>query len=260
MKIVAIIPARMESTRFPGKPLEKILGMEMIGHCILRTKMCNHLLDTYVATCNQEIADYIESIGCKVVMTKSSHQRATDRTAEAMLKIEEDLGFSLDVVVMVQGDEPMVTPEMITLSLQPFSKDSSVNVVNLMSKLITIEEFEDPNEVKVVVDKNNDAIYFSREPIPSRKKWFNDILMLKQVCVIPFKRDYLIKFNNMVETELEKVESVDMLRIIENGEKVKMVYSNTPSYSVDTQQDLDNVEKIMRKDALMQTYLHIKRA
>jgi len=254
MKAVAIIPARMESSRFPGKPLAEIHGVPMIGHCYFRTRMCDDLLDTYVATCNQEIVDYVESINGKSVMTATTHERATDRTAEAMEKIEKELGTEIDVVVMVQGDEPMVTPEMISLALQPFKDDPEVNVVNLMSEMDTVEEFEDPNEVKVVVDKLDNAIYFSREPIPSRKKGVDKVRMLKQVCIIPFKRDYLLKFNNMEETELERVESVDMMRIIENGEKVKMVYSDTPSFSVDNQVDLENVEQRMAGDKLCAAY------
>ena len=255
MKIIAIIPARMRSTRFPGKPLAKIHGMEMIGHCYLRTSMCENLLDTYVATCDKEIAEYIESIGGKTVMTQKSHQRASDRTAEAMLKIEKATGVNLDIIVMVQGDEPMVTPEMITLSLKPFFEDKSVNVVNLMGEIESVEEFDDPNNVKVVVDKNSDAIYFSREPIPSAKKSETNVSMFKQICIIPFKRDYLLKFNSMEETELEKFESIDMLRLIENGNKVKMVKSPHPAFSVDTQKDLENVEYKMRDNLLMRNYL-----
>ncbi len=256
MKVVAIIPARMESSRFPGKPLAKIYGMAMIGHCYLRTKMCSDLLETYVATCNQDIFDYVESIGGKAIMTSKSHQRATDRTAEAMLKIEKELKTELDIVVMVQGDEPMVTPEMITLSLQPFIIDNSVNVVNLMGQIDSLEEFNDPNEVKVVVDKKGNAIYFSREAIPSIKKGVDKVNMLKQVCIIPFRRDYLLKFNNLKETELERIESIDMLRVIENGDKVRMVYSNESTYSVDTQADLDNVKNKLKDDRLIKVYLN----
>ena len=254
MKVIAIIPARMGSSRFPGKPLAKIHGVPMLGHCYFRTRMCNDLLETYVATCDQEIVDYVESIGGKAIMTSDSHERATDRTAEAMHKIEKELGEKVDVVVMVQGDEPMVTPEMISLSLNPFLEKQDINVVNLMAHMESVEEFEDPNEVKVVVDKKGDAIYFSREAIPSRKKGIADVPMLKQVCIIPFKRDYLLKFNSMEETELERIESVDMMRIIENGEKVKMIMSDDNSFSVDTQKDLDRVEIKMKNDLLMSKY------
>lgn len=255
MKAIAIIPARMESSRFPGKPMADIHGMPMIGHCYLRTSMCMDLIDTYVATCNQEIAEYIESIGGKAVMTSTSHERATDRTAEAMLKIERQLGYQVDIVVMVQGDEPMTTPAMITQALKPFFLDADVNVVNLMLDIESGSEFEDPNEVKVVVDKNSDALYFSREPIPSKRKGIINGPMLKQVCVIPFKREFLLKFNSMKETILEKIESVDMLRVLENGDKVRMIYSDTSSFSVDTEQDLANVVNKMAEDNLMKAYL-----
>lgn len=254
MNTIAIIPARMGSSRFPGKPMAKIHGIPMIGHCYLRTRMCKDVSDTYVATCDQEIYDYIEKIGGKAVMTSVSHERATDRTAEAMLAIEKTIGKVIDIVVMVQGDEPMVTPEMISQSLLPFSEDKSVNVVNLMSIMETVQEFEDPNEVKVVVDRKNHALYFSREPIPSRKKGVEKVPMLKQVCIIPFLRNYLLEFNDMKETELERIESVDMMRILENNGQVHMVLTDSKSFSVDTPEDLLNVEKQMKSDLLMQEY------
>ena len=254
MSVVAIIPARMNSSRFPGKPLEKIHGMPMIGHCLLRTQLCAELTDTYVATCDKEIYEYVHSVGGKAKMTSDSHDRASDRTAEAMTFIENENGEKVDIVVMVQGDEPMIQPSMIEESLAPFH-DSSVQVVNLMSKIESVEEFEDPNEVKVVVDKNSNAMYFSREPIPSRKKGVDDVPMLKQVCIIPFRRDYLLKFNSMNETNLEIIESVDMMRILENGEEVRMVMTDCTSFSVDTLDDLKRVEAAMKNDPLMNTYI-----
>ena len=188
-------------------------------------------------------------------MTSSMHERATDRTAEAMLIIEDQLGYKIDIVAMIQGDEPMTTPRMISQALYPFSKEDSINVVNLMSDIEFDVEFQDPNEVKVVIDKNSDAIYFSREPIPSKQKGETDGPMRKQVCVIPFRRDFLLKFNEMDETVLEKIESVDMLRVIENGYKVRMIYSEDASFSVDTKEDLDNVIIKMRDDLLMKSYI-----
>lgn len=254
MKAIAIIPARMGSSRFPGKPMAKIHGIPMIGHCYHRTKLCSDLADTYVATCDKEIHDYILSIGGKSIMTSDTHERATDRAAEAMLKIEKLVGEKIDIVVMVQGDEPMVIPEMISQSLEPFNNDDSINVVNLMAHMETVVEFEDPNEVKVVVDKNNNALYFSREAIPSRKKGFSNVPMLKQVCIIPFKRNYLLRFNEMNETELEKIESVDMMRVLENGDRVHMVMTEANSFSVDTEEDRLSVEEKMIGDTLMSNY------
>ena len=254
MKSVAIIPARMGSSRFPGKPMKKIHGIPMIGHCYLRTKMCKDLFDTYVATCDQEIFDYIKSINGKVIMTSTSHEMASDRAAEAMIKIEKEINSKVDIVVMVQGDEPMLTPQMISEALKPIMIDSSVNIVNLMANMKTTKEFEDPNEVKVLVDNLSNALYFSREPIPSKKKFSSEIPMLKQVCIIPFRREYLLKFNSMKRTNLEIIESIDMLRLLENGEKVRMVMTDSLSYSVDTPEDLINTQKAMENDPIMLLY------
>jgi len=254
MNSIAIIPARMGSSRFPGKPMEKIQGIPMIGHVYFRTKMSVSLNDTYVATCDNEIYEYIESIGGKAIMTADTHERCTDRTAEAMLKIEEMTTKMVDIVVMVQGDEPMVTPQMIEDAMIPLIDNPKNNVVNLMAKMDTVEEFQDPNEVKVVVDLNGNALYFSREPIPSMKKGVSVVPMYKQVCIIPFRRNYLLEFNKMPETPLERVESVDMMRILENGESVCMVETKTPSFSVDTPEDLKKVNTMMNNDSLINDY------
>ncbi len=254
VEIIGIIPARMASSRFPGKPMAKIMGIPMIGHVYHRTKRCKTLRQVYVATCDKEIADYIESTHGKAVMTAETHERASDRTAEAMLKIEREINKRIDIVVMVQGDEPMLHPEMIDNSVKPMLEDESIKTVNLMSTLQSKEEQEDPNEIKVVVDLNSFALYFSREPIPSRKKRAEEFPMYKQVCIIPFRRDFLITFNELAPTPLEIIESVDMLRILENGFKVKMVFSEYETYSVDTVEDLRKVENLMINDPLIKLY------
>lgn len=255
MNIVAIIPARMGSSRFPGKPLVKILGMPMVGHVYFRTKMSKTLNDVYIATCDEEIKQYAESIGAKCIMTKNTHERCSSRCAEAMLKIEEMTGKKVDIVVMVQGDEPTTFPEMIDVALEPMLKDPAINVVNLMAPIKTREEHNDPNCPKVVVDKDNFALYFSREPIPSWKKGAKEVKMLKQVCVIPFTRDFLLKFEELAPSHLEIVESIDMNRVLEHGYKVKMVLENFETYCVDTPQDKERVENFMQKDKLTAQYL-----
>ncbi len=243
----------MSSSRFPGKPMEDINGIPMIGHCYFRARLCKSLDQVYVATCDDIIFDYINSIGGKAIMTSKNHERASDRAAEALYKIEKSLQEKFDIVVMLQGDEPMVTPNMINKSLEPF-KDKNVEVVNLYSKITNTDEYEDPNEVKVVLDNYNDAIYFSREPIPSSKKGAKNFDIFKQVCVIPFRRKALMDFNNLEETPLEIIESVDMMRIIENGKKVRMVKIEEDSYSVDVKSDLDKVIKLMKTDTLVDSY------
>ena len=253
---IAIIPARMESSRFPGKPLAMIHGIPMVGHCYFRAKMSEVVSEVFIATCNEEIRSYAETIGAKCVMTSVRHERATDRIAEAMLKIEQGTQIKHDVIVLVQGDEPMLHPKMLDSSVKALLSDSEINVVNGYAKIGSRDEFEDPNEVKVVIDSDKNALYFSREPIPSTKKWQGPESMYKQVCVMPFRRDYLLKFNSLPQTKLEKIESVDMLRVLETGDKVKMVEFFHESHSVDTESDLSKVIKLMDGDSLMRTYIN----
>ena len=255
MNVVAVIPARMNSSRFPGKPMALIHGMPMIGHCYSRIRLCEDLNETYVATCDAEIYEYIKSIGGNVVMTADTHERASDRAAEAMLKIEDQTGKKIDILVMVQGDEPMDTPQMVSDALAPMLADEKINIVNLMSPILSEEEFNDPNTVKVVVDREGNALYFSREPIPSKVKWSGAVPMQKQVCIIPFRRDYLLDFNNTPEMPLERIESVDMLRILESGGSVRMVETDSPSIGVDTPAHLQRVSDLMTDDSLMWGYL-----
>jgi 3-deoxy-manno-octulosonate cytidylyltransferase (CMP-KDO synthetase) len=256
--IVAIIPARMASSRFPGKPMAPIHGIPMIGHVYLRTQMCKKLAGTYVATCDQEIFQYISDIGGKAIMTADTHERCSDRTAEALKTIERDSGKKVDIVVMVQGDEPMVYPEMIEAAVNPLIEDANVSVVNLMAPLKSVKEHEDPNEVKVVIDQKDFALYFSREPIPSRKKGVDKVPMFKQVCIMPFRRDALIQFSMLPPTPLEIIESVDMLRLLENGFSVKMVRTDKVTYSVDTPDDLQQVEVLMESDMLLNAYANVR--
>jgi 3-deoxy-manno-octulosonate cytidylyltransferase (CMP-KDO synthetase) len=245
----------MGSSRFPGKPLKDILGMPMLGHVYFRAKLSTSLQEVYIATCDQEVADYAASIGAKCIMTKDTHERASDRAAEAMLKIEQN-GSRSELVVMIQGDEPMITPEMIDMAVEPFRTDQNIQVLNLMAPILSEEEHQDPNCPKVVVDSNNFALYFSREPIPSAKKWNgkDPRAKWKQVCIIPFTRDFLLTFNELTPTPLEIVESIDMNRVLEHGFKVKMVPEEVETYPVDTPQDLERVKEKMANDPLRTLY------
>lgn len=247
----------MGSSRFPGKPLAKIAGVPMLGHVYHRSKMSSELDEVYIATCDQEIADYADSIGAKWIMTKDTHERASDRTAEAMQKIEEQTRKRVDIVVMIQGDEPMLTPEMIDMAVKPFGEDSSVEVVNLMAPIKTASEHRDPNCPKVVVDADNFALYFSREPIPSNKKHDGELPPAhKQVCIIPFVREALFRFNKLAPTPLEEIESIDMNRFLEHGYKVKMVLEDFETQCVDTPEDLLKVERLMEGDVLCGRYIN----
>jgi 3-deoxy-manno-octulosonate cytidylyltransferase (CMP-KDO synthetase) len=202
---------------------------------------------TAVATCDREIFDYIHSIGGKAVMTAGSYERASDRCAEALLKLESEVNTVYDIVVMVQGDEPMTHPDMIAEALRPMLANPSVKIVNLLGKIRDEAEFNDRNCIKVVCDLNYNAMYFSREPIPSNSK-FSGVPMGKQVCVIPFRRDFLLEYTRLVPTPLEIVESVDMLRALEHGTRIQMVSTKHVSFSVDTPEDLIRVEKLMMQE------------
>lgn len=253
MKILGIIPARMAATRFPGKPLKLINGIPMIGHCYFRTKLCDVFDEIYVATCDMDIFNYIESIGGNAIMTSDSHERATERTAEALIKIEKINNSKFDIVVMIQGDEPLVYPEMLNQIIQPFS-DNTISVSNLMVKLDNINDINSADTVKVVMDKNKNALYMSREAIPSSKNFKKNIIYFRQLGLIAFRRKLLLDFITFPPTKLEIIESVDMNRFLENNIQIHMVETIFEVDAVDTPKDLVRVEEKMKKDKLYELY------
>lgn len=255
--VVGIIPSRMQSTRFPGKALAKIHGMPMIGHVYHRSKLSRTLDGLYLAVSGKEIEEYADSIGAEYVRDKQkSYRGCSNAIADATLEIEDRIGKKADIVVMIQGDEPMIVPDMIDMAVRPLLEDRSIKVANLMAPVRSAEEHADPNCPKVVVDRNSFALYFSREPIPSVKKWKGgDIPRYKQVCVIPFDRDYLMEFAGRQPGVLEEIESIDMNRVLEYGEKVKMVFEEFETYSVDAPADLGRVAQKMENDPLFSKYL-----
>ena len=255
MRVIAVIPARMASTRFPGKPLANICGLPMLGHVFYRSKMSKLLNDVYFATCDKDIANYAASIGAKAIMTKDTHQRASDRCAEALLKIEVETGKTVDVLVMIQGDEPMLQPVMLDELIRPVIENSKIAVTNLMAKIDSLEEFNNSNVVKVVVDEENYALYFSREPIPSKKKYSGKLPMRKQLGFILFQRAALLDYTGMDPTPLEIIESVDMNRFLEHGKKIKMVETSCRTFGVDVPQDITIVENFLKDDDLIERYL-----
>lgn len=248
VQIDAVIPARMGSTRYPGKPLCDIHGLTMIEHVYHRTSMSESVDNTYVATPNEEIREEVASFGGEAIMT-GSHPRATDRVAEAAE------GLDSDIVIVMQGDEPLVYPDMIDDAVEPIVEVEAVRCANLAKSIETEEAYRDPNNVKVVVDENWDALYFSREPIPNlHEPSFDDVDVFKQVCVIPFEREFLFEFTSMEETRLEKIESIDMLRLLENGYDVRLAETDRNVYAVDTPDDHKKVNEMMAEDPLLAEY------
>jgi 3-deoxy-manno-octulosonate cytidylyltransferase (CMP-KDO synthetase) len=246
LRTIAIIPARMGSSRFPGKPLAPLLGRPMIEHVFRRTATCDLLDDVYIATCDEEIRIASEAFGAKVVMTSAGHERASDRTSEAADLIESSDGRPIDIVVMIQGDEPMITAEMIQAAVAPMLLDPAIPCVNLVRKIHQPAELNDPNTIKVVMNARTEALYFSRAPIPANNGEGNTP-MFKQVCVIPFRRHFLREFSRLAPTPLEKAESIDMLRALEHGRRVHLVETKVDSHGVDTIEDLRLVETLMKE-------------
>lgn len=251
-RVVAVIPARMGSSRFPGKPLAPLLGRPMLEHVVRRAAACDMLDAVYVATCDEEIRAVVEGFGGAVLMTSAAHERASDRVAEAAE------AFEADVVVMIQGDEPMVTPAMIKAAVAPLREDPAVACVNLARRLTGREEYFDRNTIKVVMNVRGDALYFSRAAIPADAFPPGPAAALppvfKQVCVIPFRRDFLREFARLPPTPLERAESIDMLRVIEHGGRVRLVETEAETHAVDTPEDLRLVERLMADDPLVPLY------
>ena len=234
----------MGSTRFPGKPMVKINGIPMIEHVYRRVSKSKALSTTYVATCDKEIFEHIKKIGGNVIMTSTKHTRASDRCAEGLIKIEKLIKNKFDIVVMVQGDEPMTTSSMIIQSLKPFKNKKETKVVNLFSKFENLKEFNNPNTIKVIKNKNDDAVYFTRN-LDKRYFFSKSRKVGKQVCIIPFRREYLIKFIKLQPTFLEKLESIDMWRFLENNVNVKMIQTNSVSFAVDHHSDIKKTKKYL---------------
>lgn len=247
MNVAAVVPARMGSTRYPGKPLCDIQGMTMIEHVYRRTAMSVSVDSTYVATPDEEIRAATEEFGGDVIMT-GSHTRATDRVAEAAE------GLDAEIIVVMQGDEPLVYPEMLDEAIRPV-RDGDARVTNLAKPIPDEAEYRDPNNVKVVVDGDWNALYFSRAPIPYlHDTTYDQASVYHQVCVIPFEREFLFEFTAMAETPLEHVESIDMLRLLENGYDVRLVETQQETYPVDTPQDHERVNALMAEDELFLEY------
>ena len=177
------------------------------------------------------------------------HLRNSGKKSSSLLKVEAEDNCKFDIVVMVQGDEPMVHPDMIDEALSPMLINRSILVTNLLGEITTDDEFEDRNCIKTVIDRNYDALYFSREPIPTRALGFNEP-MGKQICIIPFRREFLLRYIQLSPTPLEIAESIDMMRVLENGFKVKMVPTKFNTKAVDTEADRLAVEALLINDSL----------
>ena len=250
MSVVAIIPARMASSRFPGKPLVSICGLSMIEHVRRRVSFCDLLDDVIVATCDREIVAEIERHGGKAVMTSQRHESCVDRVAEVASTIDAEL------IINVQGDMPLVHPDSIKQLISPLLKEKDCMVTDMMGPIDDHQEVSSLHVVKVVVDKSGNALYYSRAPIPfcKEKSIEGSLLRYKQFGINAYRRSALFEFTRLSRTPLEKAESVDMLRLLENGIPVRMVSFSFANIGIDVPEDLKLAEKLMESDALFGKY------
>ena len=254
-KIIAVIPARMGSTRFPGKPIVDICGLTMIEHVWRRVRMCKKISEVYIITCDLEIKDAAEAFGAKVVMTSPKHSRCTDRAAEAAQKLVKS-GKKFDILLNIQGDEPLLNPKTLDLLIRPFLEEKKIAAVNMIESLKGEAEISSKNNVKTVFDQNNFALYFSRQPIPTGAVAEH----YKQLGIYGLTRKAILQYAEMKETPLEIAESDDMLRFLENGIPVKVVISPYKTKGVDTPADCEDVCRLMVADAIFRKYGKIRSA
>ena len=240
MKIIALIPARYESTRFPGKLLKKLGDKTVISHTYDAAVSSKLFDDVFVITNNKDIYNEIKKRQGKVFISKKNHKTGTDRIAEFAQNIDADIFLN------IQGDEPFINKEQLQSLIKIFKDDTEqkVDIASLMIKINKPEIFNNPNNVKVVFDRNRFALYFSRATIPySREKKFNTAY--KHIGVYAFRKSALIKISNLEETDLEKIEKLENLRFLENGFKIKMVETDKINFGIDTPNDLEQAEKYM---------------
>jgi 3-deoxy-manno-octulosonate cytidylyltransferase (CMP-KDO synthetase) len=242
-KVVAIIPARYHSNRFEGKPLALILGKPMIQHVYDRAKTVRLLSRVVVATDDERIAASVRSFGGEVVMTDSHHVSGSDRLAEAasILNIPEQ-----DVVVNIQGDQPLFPPEIVEQVARPLLDDPALSMSTAIYRIVRREEINDPNHVKTVFDRHQNALYFSRSPIPFQRDPRDGLpTYYKHLGFYAYRKGFLLTFVSLPEGEWEKFEKLEQLRALEYGYTIRVVLTPHDSIEVDTPQDLRRVEQML---------------
>ena len=249
MLVTAIIPARYASTRFPGKPLALIHGRTMIEHVYTRVASSETVERVIVATDDRRIELAVRGFGGEVMMTRADHPTGTDRLAEVAERLDTDL------IVNVQGDEPLIDPEMIDQAVRPLLNDDSIQMGTLMSRIDQIEDFYSPNVVKVVTDRFGFALYFSRAPIPCPRglsheqlaEKLAEVALYRHIGLYVYRRDFLLRYPQLPKTPLEDLESLEQLRALEQGIRLFVAETGSVCHGVDTPQDLERVSALMKK-------------
>lgn len=243
MKILGLIPARFASTRFPGKPLVDISGKTMIRRVYEQAKKADLLSEVAVATDDERIAEEIVKHGGNVVMTSGHHQSGTDRCAEAVKKMTGEW----NAVINIQGDEPFILPEQINLLASLF-QNPEVEIGTLVKKLSDVSDLDNPNTMKVVLDVHGNGMYFSRSPIPfirgtEKKDWLQKNLFYKHIGIYGYRADVLAKLTLLPQGKLEIAESLEQLRWLENGYKIRTAFTTLETISIDSPEDLEKLKK-----------------
>ena len=246
MDVIGVIPARYSSTRFEGKVLIDILGKPMIQHVWERAKQAL-VLDDLIVACDEEIvADACRKFGAKVVLTSKGHACGTDRISEVINPLD------VKIILNIQGDEPLVHPSMIDAVARALLDDNKISMATIMKKIEDDKELHDPNVVKVVVDKDSFALYFSRAPIPHRAHNCEIALpvFFKHIGLYGYTKDFLFTYKNLPISYLEKIEKLEQLRVLEEGFRIKVIETKFDSVGVDTPEDLEKVKLYLEKQNL----------
>ena len=241
MRVIGIIPARWASTRFEGKVLAKIKGKPMIEHVWTRCRLSRRLNDVWIACDDQRILKAAEGFGAQAVMTSPDHDSGTDRIAEAAA------GLKADIIINIQGDEPLIHPGTIDDLAAALMNDSSILMATVIKAIASSEELTNPHVVKVVIDQENNALYFSRSVIPFNRdnQGFDAIRYYKHLGIYGYRKDFLMRFSRMPKSRLEKAERLEQLRALEAGVKIKTVLTTMETVGVDTPEDMARVEKLI---------------
>lgn len=241
MKSICVIPARYSSTRLPGKPLKDICGKPMICRVWERASKAQSVAEVIVATDDERILQAVEKYSGRAVMTRADHKTGTDRLAEVAEKFPD-----ADVIVNVQGDEPLIEPALIDELVAEFA-DDELQMATVATELTDVDEMQNPNNVKVVVDKNGNALYFSRSLIPYPRN-AGKSQVFKHIGIYAYRRNFLLTYAKMEPTPLEQSESLEQLRALENGYKIRVIKSDCRFVGVDTEDDLKLVNEIYRRE------------
>jgi 3-deoxy-manno-octulosonate cytidylyltransferase (CMP-KDO synthetase) len=260
MSAIVIIPSRYQSSRFPGKPLAPIRNRPMIQYVYERAKAADSIAEIFVATDSRLIFDAVQGFGGNAVMTSEAHQSGTDRIAEAA-GIISAMGYNADIVVNVQGDEPMIHPDMIN-SVVGILEDGKADIGTLVKKIDNPEEVFDPNVVKAVFNEGGYALYFSRASVPYHREMFGPealkrkgieslqtgapgFFMFKHIGIYAYRTDILKRFTELPASRLEETEKLEQLRALENGMSIKVIETAYETIGVDTPTDLERVKKCL---------------